>query len=240
MKLFFLVLSLIFSCIWACKPTKPAVKIDPAAKLLELNCGGCYGFCPIFKLTFFNSGKVQYDGVRFVEKTGTHTFDLSKEELEKLKLAVADANLWQYPDRIQSQIVDAPMATLVVFNGDKQKSVLGSIDRPKPLLELEELAKTLTEAHEFRVKRGVAPNETKPGNQAELIVRLKDGVNAGNWLPQFTELRLRLLRRIAGPANTWVVAFDREQISANELIQVFKSNEDVLDAQPNVPVEERH
>ncbi|HRI59377.1 MAG TPA: DUF6438 domain-containing protein [Saprospiraceae bacterium] len=207
--------------------------------LVSLETGPCFGFCPVFRLEVLNNGLVRYEGKKFVEKMGTDSFRLTEPELKQLKTKVKEVNLWQYPDMIKTDVMDAPFAVLTVYQDGTGKSVRGSIDRPTPLLELEGLLKDLAEAHGIQVKRGVNPNTPPAGTTKEVIVKLKPDVNAGNWVNQFTEFKLRLVRRIS-TENTWLVAYDPKQIEEKTLIDLLKDMDGVVDVQTNKPVEERN
>lgn len=209
------------------------------SNLVGMETGACFGYCPVFKLHVLNNGLVRYEGIRFVEKPGKDSFRLTETELKQLKTKVKEANLWQYPDMIKTDVVDAPFVTLTAYEEGKSKSVRGSIDRPAPLLELEGFLKDLTEAHGIQVKRGVNPNSPPAGTQQEVIVKLKPDVNAGNWINQFTEFKLRLVRRISAE-NTWLVSFDPKQIEEKMLIDMLKETGEVVEVQSNKPVKERN
>ncbi|TNE64424.1 MAG: hypothetical protein EP344_03790 [Bacteroidetes bacterium] len=229
----FLPLALLFSC----KISQNAAWRN--SPFVELRTGGCFGFCPIIRLTVRNNGLVEYEGGMFAERTGLDSFQLEKEELRQLRVKVEQVNLWQYPDRIETDIMDAPSSTLTVFRDGRSKSVQGSADRPAPLVELENLIKNLAEAHEFQVKQGVNPRVPPPDSRAEVLVRLKPEVNAGNWLMQFTEFKFVLTGRVS-EENIWKVAYDPKQIKEPAVIGLFKEHTDVLDVQSNMPVQDRH
>lgn len=207
--------------------------------LVEIHTGACFGYCPVFTLTVLNNGLVRYNGERFVEKIGKDSFNLTAEELKKLQVKVKEVNLWQYPDMIKTDVVDAPFVTLTAYQDGKSKSVRGSFDRPAPLLELEGMLKDLAEAHGFEVKRGVNPNSIPETNRREVIVKLKPEVNAGNWIRQISEFKLQLVRRIS-TENTWRVAYDHKQIDEKAVIELLKNTDGVLDVQPNNKAEERN
>jgi len=219
----------------SCKTSQHA---GGSAPLVELRTGGCFGYCPTIRLTIHNNGFTEYEGLHFAEKQGLDSFQLTKAELKALRNKVEAVNLWQYPDRIETQVVDAPFMTLTAFRGATSKSVAGSVDRPEPLLELENQIKDLAGAHGFETRRGVNPKEPPITRRREVLVKLKPDVNAGNWLRQFTEFKLILIRRLSED-NIWVVAYDPEQIEEKAVIQLFKNTGDVLEAQPNRAVQER-
>lgn len=201
------------------------------APFVEIKTGGCFGFCPVVHLKVRNSGLVEYEGIRYAERLGVDSFQLTKAELSELRAAVSQTNLWQYPDRIETQVADAPFVTLTAYKDDQVKSVNGSIDRPKPLLDLENKLKQLADAHGFQFDRGVNPNDIPENRRLELIVKLSPETNAGNWVRQFTEFRFQLIRRL-GAENIWLVAYDPKQIDEKAVIQLFKNSRGVLEVQP--------
>ncbi|MBK9335913.1 MAG: hypothetical protein IPM98_04760 [Lewinellaceae bacterium] len=200
------------------------------ALLVELRTSGCFGYCPVIRLTVQDDGRVEYEGQQFAEKQGRDSFQLTAEEAKRLRKQVRAANLWQYPERIESQVVDAPWATLTVFKDGKTWSVAGSADRPEPLLELENAIKNIAEAHGFQVRMGVDPNVPPMGTRREVVVTLRSDQNAGNWIMQFNDIRLLLIRRVSAE-NKWIVAYDPAEISAPDLIRRFEKTEGVLSVQ---------
>lgn len=206
--------------------------------LIQFEQFGCRGFCPSYKLTFFNNGVMAYEGLRNVALTGPAEKNITAEELRQLKAQVLSVNLWQYPEKIESQVADAPYASMTVTLGDKSHAVSGSIDRPRPILDLEASIKNLAEAHGLSVKRGVDPNAL-PEQAPQLIVKLKDDINAGNWIMAVKNVKLSLVRRLSAE-NTWLIAFDATQISAEKLIEALKAMKEVIDVQRNDKVTDRN
>lgn len=204
-----------------------------------LETGGCFGWCPVYKLSFLTDGKVLYEGIRFTEKMGSAEITISKAELKALKDAVERTNLWQYPDKIESNVMDAPGATLVAYKRAEVKRVFGSIDRPKPLLDLQELMKTTAERYGLNLTDGFNPNAPAAAPKAELIVKLKKNLNAGNWIGQFSDVKLRLVRRISSD-NVWLISYNPDEIAEKSLIDLIKGTEGVLEVQANSAVDERN
>ncbi|MCB0523942.1 MAG: DUF6438 domain-containing protein [Saprospiraceae bacterium] len=209
------------------KSSSPAMVTAP---LVELETFGCRGFCPTYKLRFFNTGMVAYEGTRNVVKPGTDTIILTDKELKQLNESLESVNLWQYPERIEATIVDAPFSKLTVFDSEKSHGVMGSVDRPKPLMEFEALLKDLAELHGLKVKEGVNPYEA-PKNQQEILLKLAPEVNPGNFMMQLEEIRLRIIRRVSAE-NEWLIGYNPDQISQKQLIELLSSMDGVLDAGP--------
>lgn len=234
---------LLFSCLaalLACKGQKKEQKtILESKNLISLQTHGCRGWCPTYQLTFQNDKNVEYEGTRSVALLGKKSFQLTNSEFSNLKTQVEKVNLWKYPEVIESTIADAPRSTMTVWKGEQQKAVTGTIDRPKPIIELETLLQDLAEAHGIQVKNGVNPNEQPKTTDRELLIQLKDDINAGNWITKFEELRFRLLRR-TGASNTWVISYDPNQISESALIELLRAHPDVVSAQANNKTKERN
>ena len=230
MKIFLLLLSSVTLMASSKCSNSPAAVADHSP-LVQLETHGCHGFCPIYKLLFHNDGLVTYEGIRNTVKIGLDSIQLTAAELKQLRQAVTAVNLWQYPERIESQIADASSSTLTAFNSEKQHGVYGSIDRPKPILEFEAMLKDLAEAHGLKIKNGVNPYEAPP-NQQEILVHFKPDVNPGNFMMQFQEIRLRIVRRVSAE-NLWIIGYNPDQITEKQLIDMMKDMEGVLEAKSN-------
>lgn len=214
-------------------------KTSEARNLVAMESGACFGFCPVFKLRAQNNGLMYFEGIRYTEKIGKDSFNLTADELKSLKARVKEVNLWQYPDNVETHVADAPYVTLTAWEGEKVKTVKGSIDRPAPLLELENMLKDLAEAHGIDVKRGVNPNEIPEASRRELIVRLRPELNAGNWIAKIPDIKIRLVRRLSED-NIWLVTYDGTQVEEQSLIDMLKKTDGVLEVQANKKVKERN
>lgn len=144
-------------------PGSVAIKLPTNSTLAELHTYGCFGTCPAFDIVISQTGVLDYDGLNFVEKMGRAKVQLTPTELTQLTEGIVKANLWQYPDTIATKVVDAPYALVVGYDVKGRKSVYGTIDRPQPVLDLEEQIKTLAEAHGLKVKKGVKKRDDHSG-----------------------------------------------------------------------------
>ncbi|MBK8558034.1 MAG: hypothetical protein IPL65_20835 [Lewinellaceae bacterium] len=198
---------------------------------IEMETGACRGYCPVYSLTFHHDGSVRYMGKRNVEKTGEIVFQLEKEELAVLEKNVAETNVWSYPERSNSMVADAPTTRMAVYKGEKTHTVYGNFERPQPLLDLEKQMQQLAIRHGIDVYKEVDPNAIKVEGRGEVMVLLRDEINAGNWIMQFSEIRLQLVRR-AGTKNKWLVAYDTRQISEAQLLDLLKDMDGVLEVTP--------
>lgn len=217
----------------------PKAEEAPAAtQLVQLEVGGCRGFCPIYRLTYNRNGDLEYEGKRFVEKIGTFNVKLTGAELARLKEQVSKTDIWHYPDEIPTTVADLPPLTITVWEGEKTKSVRGSAGFPKPLVALANLMKDLAEAHEIKVKNGVNPNDSPSATKGEILIALKPETNAGNWARGFADVGLTLVRR-PGAENIWLATYDRARIEQKDLFARIRKSEGAVDVQVNPQAKER-
>ena len=229
MKFLCLILSAVVLVSGNCsRKTIPNIRDHTA--LVQLETRSCRGFCPAYILLFRNDGVLEYEGIRSVEKMGLDTVQLSEKELRQLQGLVASLHLRQYPERIESQVADAPIATITIFDGPNRYEVTGSIDRPKPLLEFELLLKNLAESKGLRVKEGVDLQE-QTSEQQEIAILFLPEVNPGNFMMLFEEIKLRIVRRISAE-NHWIVTYNAHQITEKQLLELLKGMDGVQQVGP--------
>ena len=76
--------------------------------LIRLERTVCFGFCPIYTLTIDGDGLVTYEGVNNVEMTGTHTAQISPEQVQKLVDAFLALDYFSLPDEYTASVTDIP------------------------------------------------------------------------------------------------------------------------------------
>jgi len=223
----------------ACKPQENASAQQSSAgaitpnsigNLIQLETGGCRGFCPMYKLTFRKDGNLEYLGIRNVVIKGAKTIRLSSEEYSELLKEVNRVDLWQYPAEIPSTVIDAPVHTYTIFEGSKSHVVKGTAGIPKPILELESRMQNIAEAHGLPVRKGEDPNN--PTLAGQVIVKFKMDINAKEFCNQFSDLKVRPIRH-QSEDNTWIIGFDPSELNQEQFINLLKDMDGVVNVEPN-------
>ncbi len=223
----------------ACK-SAGTVRLNDTIPLCVFETGACFGFCPVYSLTVYPDGRVEYMGKQNVEQEGPVRFELTTSELRSLRAGLEAADLWRQPKLFPTQIADAPFNTWQVFGAEGlTRRVTGTVDRPEVMLQLDKMIIGMGQAHGLELTRGVSPHEPRRAYRKELIVLLEDGINPGNWMMQFEPLRLQLVRRLGEP-NRWIIAYDEGEIAGKTLQERLLRTPGVLGVDPNVPAQERH
>jgi hypothetical protein len=114
----------------------------PHEVLATLERGACFGFCPMYKLTIYKDGAVEYEGERFVKVTGPATGTTTPEALAKLDEAIVETRYMALDDAYKDQdMTDMPWATSSYSRDGATKRIehyFGDSDAPKELVIVED------------------------------------------------------------------------------------------------------
>ena len=103
---------LLIALLSSCSSSKELQK-EP---LLYFGKTACLGKCPVYDVYVFEDGKVEYEGIKNVYKRGKHSYQLSVEELKKLKEELSQINT----TKVEKLKRDIPN-TIIRFNGKNLK-----------------------------------------------------------------------------------------------------------------------
>lgn len=103
---------LLITLLSSCSSSKELQK-EP---LLYFGKTACLGKCPVYDVYVFEDGKVEYEGIKNVSKKGKHSYQLSVEELKKLKEELSQINT----TKVEKLKRDIPN-TIIRFNGKNLK-----------------------------------------------------------------------------------------------------------------------
>jgi len=107
----------------------------------------CFGTCPIYNLTIYANGKVEYEGLGYVKIEGNRKSTISADKIEELVSAIDKAKFFSLEDQYVAGATDLPAVTLSITLNGKSKSVYhyGFLDckgrfddAPQELCELED------------------------------------------------------------------------------------------------------
>ena len=84
----------------------------------------CYGTCPMYRLTVWSSGLVEWEGIGFVKHKGKATAQLTASQLEALRKAFGDAGyLTLEGDFGCREATDNPSADTSFSDGKRRRSI---------------------------------------------------------------------------------------------------------------------
>ena len=103
----------------------------------------CFGKCPSYKITIFNTGNVVYEGLQFAEKQGRFTKKLNQKQLTELEEQIEYLKIFALKDTYDSKITDIPSCILLINYKEKKKKILDRDGAPEELKRFEKLIDAL-------------------------------------------------------------------------------------------------
>lgn len=110
--------------------TKPGAQTVPQDTLITLERTGCYGMCPIYKVSISADGTVVFEGSRFVKKVGTARAAISQDQIRELIGAFEKINYLELRDQYvkpddgcKQWLTDNPSAITSITSNGTSKSV---------------------------------------------------------------------------------------------------------------------
>src|SRR6187431_779900 len=101
----------------------PPDTIPGAQAIATLERTGCYGECPVYRLTVNSDGSVVYVGTRWVKVLGRQVYKISEAQLAELQTAFERANFGQLRDYDKVESTDDDWAHLSYRRGAGFKRV---------------------------------------------------------------------------------------------------------------------
>lgn len=219
----------------ACKPSFDHMNLRDTTVVASMEKGPCYGRCPVFTLSIYENGIVAYEGKRFTDREGTFYRKLDKKELASLREKFRQADFFSFNRVYPSRIPDMATVSISYKEGGKSATVMGKEGRPEAVMELENYLDKIANTGEWVARTRTEKNESIN----EIIVQLKEEVNIPTWMEKYRELEVDPFRKLTPNANNWLIRFNTEKISAEEMLKLLHLDEDVISAELNLNLESR-
>lgn len=216
-----------------CQLPLSMVKTERLVKLAEMSKGNCYGRCPVYQLIIYDNGVMTYEGQRYTDKMGMYIKRLSKPETESLSWAFQRANLWQFENVYRSDYPDLPAVSITYYDGDRSKTILGKETRPEAILELEGRLNELANSEGWTLRRAPDYN-LPPGTVAnQLVVELRDDVNAEVWVAKYSRQEMKLLKKVWPSETKLLLQYNIKVIDPISMLDMVRQDTDVQTAELN-------
>ncbi|MEZ4907186.1 MAG: DUF6438 domain-containing protein [Saprospiraceae bacterium] len=133
MKNVLLFLSVFVLMAYSCKTVKMETNPDKVSPMIVYSKGPCFGQCPIYTLTIYNSGLAKFNGIRYTDKVGKFEKQLNATEFKGLVELFETNRFWRFDDMYGMDLVDAPTTTISYSYNDKTKTVKGKSNFPEKI-----------------------------------------------------------------------------------------------------------
>jgi hypothetical protein len=82
----------------------------------------CFGKCPVYRVTLYDDGHLEYVGERYVERLGHHTGRINPEDFHALATFIREADFMALEDRYATPLTcKATVYTMVVMDGVRKE-----------------------------------------------------------------------------------------------------------------------
>jgi len=119
----------------------PPDRVPGASPVATLERTGCYGECPVYRLTVNSDGTVVYVGTRWVKALGRQQYKISEAQLAELDAAFDRVNFMQLRDFDRVENTDEDWAHVSLTRAGRTKRVRhyhGDVTAPPALSVLED------------------------------------------------------------------------------------------------------
>ncbi len=147
MRYTFIICMLLASCMVTHKPG-----IQDTVITMEKTA--CYGACPVYTLSIYNSGILVLTGKENIPYKGMFCSKLKRAEWTRIKQAFISSQFFSFKDQYTSQLKDLP-STFVTFRWDGKSKTIEDYDgAPDELKNLEDLVVKLIDTQKWKACKG--------------------------------------------------------------------------------------
>ena len=120
-----------------------AIKDTP---FLTMQRTACYGTCPQYTITIYNSGLFKYEGKMFVEKQGCFYTIIQNKDIASIKSKLLEIDFFSFEKEYNSPITDIPSVILTVNTKKGQHSVINRFNGPESLNRFQNLMDSISDS----------------------------------------------------------------------------------------------
>lgn len=111
---------------------------------ISLERTACFGTCPVYTLTVYSDGRVEYEGKDHVKEKGSRSSKIDEKLFLRLMKKVDEIGFFKLNDRYEGRVTDLPTRITTVTKDDVTKTVRNYYGGPKGLHDLEQLIDEVT------------------------------------------------------------------------------------------------
>ena len=218
---------------------KPGVMTNSSIKdlLLTVKRQACHGRCPIYDISIYQNGQIEYEGIRFTEMLGPHTNKLNEQQLTHLKNTVAGIDWKSHPDKFPYLIADLPGTTLINHSSDPEKSIWWNSDAPQDLIDLRDLTATYLDLPNWVVNKKTVLPQNAISN--ELLIKFHKDVDVNEFVKNYNHFGLSIKEQLIPKMPIWLLTYDESKIAPYEMLNLMSKSEKVETAEFNKKVAPR-
>ena len=147
-----------------------ASNIEESEVMITLERTVCFGTCPIYRVTIYGDGRVEYEGTDYVEVKGTQSSNIGADGVSQLVEAFVEAGYFEWNDAYNNRnVTDMPtVITSITLEGQTKRieRYEGDASAPLELVKLENLIDTSVNSVQWTGHTPVEPEQVGLPNPA--------------------------------------------------------------------------
>jgi hypothetical protein len=236
-------LALLFSC----KSNKSLAMSDFENPIFVLDKGPCFGKCPVINMEIYPDKRAILKAKMNYKIIGKYETLISDNQLKSLIEEFEAIPFSTFKEEYESGIADLPTITISYHNGSYVKNVKGKENRPNDLMQLQFSLEKICDEADWKIVEPYDMNQqderrkqTDELIKSELILEIKPGTTLPKWISIYKPQDLRIIRPISKDNNIWLMTYDKNAISAEQIMILLKNDEKVLNVEFNKIIEKRN
>lgn len=233
MKIHLIIILLLAIITTACLDATKPLKVKDSQKVIEMSKSPCFGDCPIYDITIYETGIATFNGIRNTDRLGLFVKKIGQEKVRQITNKCVAANLWQFQEVYKSNVPDLQTVSITYYEGKEKKTIAGKRERPIQVLEIEEILDEVAFSSGWELVED-PPSDLPPGAKAnELVVKLNRTVEALAWSKRYGKEAMVLKKSLSADKTFWLISFDEKVISTTEMLELLRQDPDVFSVQYN-------
>ena len=210
--------------------------------IITLTKGACFGTCPVYTLSIMEGGKMIFEGLKNTTKLGTYSKQLTLEKMNELLSLFEQYKFMELQDFYESRVADLPAAAITYTKDGVTKKIVGKMERPQRVRDLEDKLAELAESDEnwilIKASDNLKPNEKVIKDQ--IIITTKGGPQLARWFDKMrVDHGIRIVKRLSASSGTWLVSYNTKEYSGEDMLKILRSDDFIRAAEYNLETEQR-
>ncbi len=237
----FIVYLLLFGFFFSCNTVKMEKDKKKESPTIVYSKGPCFGQCPIFTLTVYNTGLAKFNGRKFTKMDGKYERQLKNSEYVELVKAFRKNRFWRFDDTYSMELVDAATTTMSFSDEGKSKTVKGKSGFPVKFKELSTMLDSLIKNKDSWVQTDKPKIDLKDREiiDNQIIIKISKSMVLSRWLQENKKHTIRLQSRVGNDNSTWLIRFDKNKIKPEAMLKMLREDKNIESAEFNTKVSSR-
>jgi len=220
--IFILILGLGISCGTTQKVNSPSTSLVD----IEMYKGVCFGQCPVYRISLFSSDMLLYEGIRFTDKLGVWTRDITESERSNINDLLSICSEESYKAYYESRLPDLAPTVLYFNKNGERTSHKFKEEAPDELIMLSQALDKIAQSGLWTLEKRW--EESPEYLKDQIIVQVANS-KIEDILKSYQQYALRMEKEIS--PTVYVIEYKSEMISPGQLFMKLKSDNRVTDVE---------